>query len=171
MKKTMWHIVYLKESREAKFVSSLQSLRVTCFCPANNSPSRRPDKTRQTGAPLFPGYVFIKCSGQELDRIKKLRNYISMVHWKHSLLTVPEEYIQAIKMFTARYGDIRVEKCNVEEGHEKPKRTITKTESRLYLPLLGYILSSTDITGDEEQHLVLRLRPGFTTAPELTGKL
>lgn len=153
-----WHIIYIKEKKALKFASLLTSKHIENFCPVNVHHPETYIRTRMITKPLFPNYVFAQLNQEEMELISKNSNVINLVFWKNNPISVPNEYIKAIRAFTDNYNEIAVHKIDITEGSQsKVKRIINDDTIELMLPSIGYKLTTVR-SKDQENNTFIRVR-------------
>jgi len=137
--KKVWYLIYVKEKKELKVSSVLNSKHIENFCPFNLRQNSGFFQNKTYHEPLLPGYIFSRLEESEIDKIKQMRNVISFVYWKNELITVPDEYITTLRRFCNKYRDITVKRFIIEKTQEiKPRKLVLETTSEIILPKLGY---------------------------------
>ncbi len=153
-----WYLLYVKRSKEVKVTSLLSSKNIESFCPMNNGSNANNRKSRILEDILFPSYIFVKATNEEMGKINGIHNVINPVYWKNDPVTIPNEYMNAIKSFTDFYREIKVQKIDIsDDRNSKVKRIVTDSTIELILPSLGYKLI-TVISEKEEHNTMIRVR-------------
>ncbi len=95
------------------------------------------------GEPLFPSYIFVKATNEEMTTISNMRHVINPVYWKCDPIVIPDEYINAIRQFNLKYNNISVQKFSIyPHSGQKIIRLITDNIEELKLPAIGYQLTA-----------------------------
>lgn len=118
-----WYAVYTKPHCERKVSLLLTKKKIENLCPLNYKVTRSLFRKTISCEPVFNAYVFVKCTATEITTLsKQINGILSMLYWKGKPATIKEEEINAIREFTAKQHDIRVEKLNTKVstfGNEK----------------------------------------------------
>lgn len=147
-----WYIIYSKAQFEKKIVNLCNKKKIENYFPLNQVNNNDAKKGRETYEPLFISLIFVKVSLQEMNEIKKMEGVLSIMYWKEEPAMVKEEEIAAIKEFTAKYQNIKVQhsKVNMQDVVRNVSAPIKSVDGKVYsiscktikmnLPSLGFIL-------------------------------
>lgn len=110
-----WYAVYTKPRCERKVSLLLTKKKIENFCPLNYKVTRSIFRKTITFEPVFNAYVFVKCTATEITSLsKQISGILSVLYWKGKPATINEEEINAIREFTNKQHDIRLEKLNTK---------------------------------------------------------
>lgn len=139
-----WYLLYVRKSKEAKITTLLSSKHIESFCPLNSKIASNNKRSKVQGELLFPSYVFVKATNEEVATFNSMRYVINPVYWKNKPVVIPEEYINAIMQFILKYNNISVQKRSIYSNpNKKVIRLITDHLEELTLPAIGYQLTAT----------------------------
>ena len=91
-----WYVIQTVPRSEHQAATEIRELGWEVFSPCTSSPdlrARRPQK------PLFPGYLFVKCSlTVETQSLMSQARYVAgWVHFEHTIINVPDEIIRELQ--------------------------------------------------------------------------
>ncbi|HSV10422.1 MAG TPA: transcription termination/antitermination NusG family protein [Hanamia sp.] len=110
-----WYAVYTKPHCERKVSLLLSKKKIENFCPLNYKVTRSLFRKTISFEPVFNAYVFVKCMDTEITTLsKQVNGILSILYWKGKPATINEEEINAIREFTSKQHDIRLEKLNTK---------------------------------------------------------
>jgi len=149
-----WHLLCCKRNCEKKLVASLNRRKIEHYSPLNRVEKIERNKKIILSEPLFPMYVFVNISGNEIATIKGIDSVLNFVYWLGSPLVIKDQEIDHIECFINQHSNIKLRKISVdnmgavEEVNEyfKNENTnggaslVNKTVYKLLLPLMGYAL-------------------------------
>jgi transcription antitermination factor NusG len=104
-----WYAIYTKPQWEKKVTSILKRKKFKSYCPLVNKAGIK----KNTPQPLFPSYVFVQATPEEMPAIKQTQGVINFVYWLNQPAIIKNNEIDAIKEFIDDYKDIRLEKTEV----------------------------------------------------------
>ena len=108
-----WYAVYTKPHCERKVSLLLSKKKIENFCPLNYKVTRSIFRKTVSFEPVFNSYVFVKCTVTEIMTLtKQVSGILSLLYWKGKPATINEEEINAIREFTSKQHEIRLEKLN-----------------------------------------------------------
>lgn len=133
-----------------KVASSLSSKQIENFCPGNMKFSSSFLRARLQNEVLLPSYVFVRATDEEIRTILKMRHVISLVFWKNNPVELPDEYIQALRLFSTKNQNISIQRLFINNSIEsKITRIISDSSEELILPAMGFKLSARKIAQRE----------------------
>lgn len=169
---TNWYILYARPGKEKKMTLSLEKKKIKHFLPMQFMSKGGFFKTRIMEEPLFPGYIFVFTSSEQLLHILESDSDIRIIYWKNEPAIIPENEITSIKRFISSYEDIKVKRIRIGTYNSSPTSIevpslIVEEEPlsfkneypHVVLPSLGYSL-----TAKEGRHLVTLIRESKTTS-------
>jgi len=163
-----WYAVYTKSKCENKVSSLLTKKKIDNYCPINkitNSDNNENEKSLLN--PLFPSFVFVYITQDQIEYIKQQNDIINFVYWLGRPVQLKGIEIESIQEFVAVYSNVYIEKSDVSLN--KMVRVVTKqpmisseddvivmnrTIIKLTLPTLGFTLcarASFDNVGFSEE--------------------
>jgi len=145
-----WYIIYTKPQLEKRIVASLNKKKIENYFPLGQVTRLR--NVRESNEPLFRSLIFIKVAEKEMTDIKRIEGVLSIMHYKDQPAIINDDEIIAIKDFTSKYNDIKVEPSVVNstdvvrnlstpiKSVDGKVHSISYKSIRLNLPSLGSIL-------------------------------
>ena len=111
------------------------------------------NKNKMLVEPLFPSFVFVYISVEEMDTIKNIRSVVNFVYWMGNPAIIREVELESVQQFTNQHLNINLLKApintnflrvagkpSVAENNESFITSENKPVSKLFLPSLGYIM-------------------------------
>lgn len=146
-----WYVIYTKPGSEKKVSEILTRRKIENYSPVNNLSRNWSDNKKTKDTPLFKGYVFVKSSIEQHDKLKKINSIINFVYWMGKPVSIQNQEIKAIKLFLNEYKNVTIEKTKISlnsvaktDNHkleqEVPLITIKNKKAYVSLPSLGYSL-------------------------------
>jgi transcription antitermination factor NusG len=147
-----WYIVYSKAQFEKRIVNMCNKKKIENYFPLTQVNSHDSKKGRELYEPLFLSLIFVKIGCEEMNEIKKIEGVLSIMYWKDKPAMVKEEEIAAIKEFTAKYQNIKVQhsRVNMQDVVRNVSTPIKSVDGKVYsiscktikmnLPSLGFVL-------------------------------
>ena len=146
-----WFVLYTRSNCEKKVSELLTKREVENYCPLNKVYRQWSDRKKVIDMPLFSSYVFVHVFEKDLAGLKSLTsNIVNMVYWLGKPAVVKDLEIDNIKFFLNEYGNVKLEKRNVDINEEVIitrgsfynqhgiVRTVKNNSVVVSLPSLGY---------------------------------
>ncbi len=144
-----WYAVYTKPHCERKVALLLSKKKIENLCPLNYKVTKSLFRKSITFEPVFNSYVFVKCTSAEITTLsKQINGIISILYWKGKPATINADEIDAIKEFSSKQHDIRIEKIKPQMELIKENNLsyildgqivrVKKSPIKVDLPSLGY---------------------------------
>lgn len=92
-----WFAAYTRSRHEKKVAEALSELGVECYLPLRRMTRRWSDRNKQVDTPLFPGYVFVRCSEEDRARTFNLAGMVRYVASDGRPVPIPDEEVAAIR--------------------------------------------------------------------------
>lgn len=150
-----WYILYTKSRCEKKVALTLSKNDFENYCPLNCTIKQWSDRKKKVYEPLFPSYVFIKISADQLYKSKECTsNIVNFVYWLGKPAIITDTEIENIKNFLNNYINVKLEKSQVKINDrvkilsgslmnmEGNITSISNNKVKLFLPSLGYIVTA-----------------------------
>lgn len=150
-----WFVLYTRSRCEKKVAGILSKRNYENYCPLNRTYKQWADRKKWVHEPLFPSYVFIKTSENEINEIKRIASEIvNVVYWIGQPARIKNEEIEEIKNYLNEYSNVRIERncVNINDTVKIIRGPLMNTEGKvthinnnivkLLLPNLGFILSA-----------------------------
>lgn len=152
MKKN-WYAVYTKSRCEKRVSALLTKKKIENFYPMNKVPKLGTYDLRKFDmVPLFPSFVFVHATENEMNQIRQISDVVNFVYWLGRPAQIKSVEIDSIRAFVSEYPNVTVEKTAVNihdmmrvvssPGLEQEENNIVIQHNRvkLILPSLGYAL-------------------------------
>ena len=100
-KECEWVAVTTQNGREQLVVRELAEAEapIECYLPMMIVRDRRRKATEQSEKPMFSGYIFAKINKNQIYQVRTARHVHYIVSANHSIITMPQRDIDAIKAF------------------------------------------------------------------------
>jgi transcription antitermination factor NusG len=142
-----WYAVYTKKNCEKKVIHKLKRNKIKYFFPLNRILSHNNERE-----PLFPSYIFVYTTENELRNILNIQGIINPIYWLNKPFCFAEKEIEKLKDFIKTHSFIEVKKIDLNfnevqnENFEGPKRDnlnhVPLSPDILTIPMLGVLLTS-----------------------------
>jgi transcription antitermination factor NusG len=147
-----WYAVHTKPRFEKRVTEILTRKKIENYCPINKVLRQSNDRKKLLNEPLFPYFVFIKITEDELLSLKQIDEVINFVYWLGKPATIRDSEIEAMKQFLDQHNNIMLEKIQVstDEPEHAEQNSFKKSENgvialknkfvKVELPSLGYVM-------------------------------
>lgn len=147
----LWFVLYTRSNCEKKVSELLTKRDIENYCPLNKVYRQWSDRKKIIDMPLFSSYVFVRVFEKDLEGLKSITsNIVNLVYWLGKPAVVKDQEIDNIKFFLNEYGNVKLEKRNVDINEEVIitrgsfynqhgiVRTVKNNSVVVSLPSLGY---------------------------------
>ena len=93
-----WHAVYTKSRAEKKAYAELQEQGIEAFLPIQRKLRQWSDRKKWVDMPLIPGYLFVKISRKEYDKVLQSNYLVTYVRFEGTAAIIPDQQIEYLKM-------------------------------------------------------------------------
>jgi transcription antitermination factor NusG len=122
--KSAWHVFYTSSRHERKCELRLSSEGYIVFVPLIDVMRQWSDRTKKVKAPLFPGYIFVKCNENQVATVSGFQGIVGPLRFADGYAQVREHEIKAIKLLIstgafaeAVTGDVTIgDKVVIDDG-------------------------------------------------------
>jgi transcription antitermination factor NusG len=111
-----WYAVYTKQQSENKVSALLSKKKIENFCPHNRVFTGYGNKRRMVYEPLFPTFVFVCISENEMHEVRKTADVLNFVYWLGRPAMIKTAEIENIAHFNGSYCNIKVERSPVNSA-------------------------------------------------------
>ena len=111
-----WYVLSTKLKQEKKIAAILTKRGIENYCPYTNVERFYGTKSVVENQPLFNRYVFAALSAEDILSLRDNPYEIDLVYWLSSPAVINKEEVEAIKIMTENYINIRVEKAPINLG-------------------------------------------------------
>lgn len=145
-----WYAVYTKPQNEKKVAAAFSKKKIESYCPMSCVETQSFLRNKTTFKPLFPSYVFVQATTDQLNQIRRMDGVVSMLYWLGQPAVIKDNDIEALKEFIADHRNVELEKIGVNPNEETRHLsdssyaiegkmvTIKNTTVKVSLPSLGY---------------------------------
>ena len=113
----LWHAVYVKSRAEKKAQLELQILEIETFLPLQRKLRQWSDRKKWVETPLISGYLFVRASRKEYDRVLQSNYVVSYVRFESKAAIVPDNQIEYLKlMLTQENTPIEITRDKLKPG-------------------------------------------------------
>jgi transcription antitermination factor NusG len=149
-----WYLVCTKPGRDKKVAAQLTKKKIENYYPLNRIIKIERNRARISFEPLFPSFVFVYISENEITTIRNIDSVINFMYWLENPAVFKEDEIETMRSFTTQFSNITPHKINVD-GKERAAAlreyhndlnnndttdSIIKDRYKLLLPSLGYTM-------------------------------
>ena len=149
-----WYLVCTKPGRDKKVAAQLTKKKIENYYPLNRIIKIERNRARISFEPLFPSFVFVYISENEITTIRNIDSVINFMYWLENPAVFKEDEIETMRSFTTQFSNITPHKISVD-GKERAAAlreyhndlnnndttdTIIKDRYKLLLPSLGYTM-------------------------------
>ena len=156
MKKN-WYAVYTRPKCEKKVAASLSKKKIESYCPLYGATDQQSKERKKNSLEtLFPSYVFVNITEEEMSFVKKQSDIINFVYWLGRPVNISDIEIESIQQFLNEYFTVQLEKTAVSKNNlvrivtKEPTKsqdgnifTLKRSTVKVTLPSLGYVLVAT----------------------------
>lgn len=96
----VWYALYTRPRHEKAVYHSLTTQGVDAFLPVHDVLSRWKDRRKWVTMPLFPGYLFVNVSQEDLWLVPATRGALNLISDGAGPVPVPEEQVLALRELT-----------------------------------------------------------------------
>lgn len=150
-----WHVVKTKPGCEKKVAELLSRCQYANYSPFVDIEVERGEFKKIYSKALFPSWVFVKISNEQLEEFKEKKGVVGFMYWMDQPAIVPEEELTMIHQFVNAYQNVSVKKSEVIDYtpirvmvgpqlmDEDDDILIQDNVAEARLPSLGYTLYGT----------------------------
>ena len=115
-KKENWKVVYVASRQEKKVFERLQKQEIACFLPLAKKLRQWSDRKKWVEFPLFNGYLFVKPSSLQRDKVLEDNGVVAYVRYNGDDAVIQDKEIETIKsILNSGYS---LETINIPEDFE-----------------------------------------------------
>ena len=93
-----WHAVYTKSRTEKKAHAELTEQGIEVFLPLQRKLRQWSDRKKWVEMPLISGYLFVRISRKEYDKVLQSNYVVTYVRFEGSAAIIPDQQIEYLKM-------------------------------------------------------------------------
>ena len=172
MEEKKWHAVFTKPHCEKKVADILTRKGIENYCPQHKVYNQGNDRRKIIHAPLFPSFVFVRISMDEISIVRQTHGIINFIFWLSKPAIIRDKEIEIIRRFLKEHSFVELEKVDVHPNdvvqinsgplieQEGNMVSIKNKFVKMILPSLGYIMCAEHETVNvkviKENHAYLR---------------
>lgn len=103
-----WYAVYVRSRAEKKAQLELQKIEIETFLPLQRKLRQWSDRKKWVELPLIPGYLFVKASLKEYNKVLNSNHIVSYVRFEGKAAVIPENQIDYLRSIL-RHSDVDIE--------------------------------------------------------------
>lgn len=115
-KEHLWKVVYVASRQEKKVAIRLGQAEIEYFLPLNKKLSQWSDRKKWVEFPLFNGYLFVKPSDLERDKVLEINGVVAYVRYNKADAVVQDKEIETIRQLLV--SGYAIETINTPEDFE-----------------------------------------------------
>ncbi len=93
-----WYAVYVKSRTERKAEIELRYMNIEAFLPLQRKLRQWSDRKKWVELPLISGYLFVRISRMEYDRVLQSNHIVSYVRFEGKAAIIPDKQIEFLKL-------------------------------------------------------------------------
>lgn len=136
MQENSWRVIYVKVRSEKKIAIRLNALGVENFVPTVREKRKWSDRYKWVDFPLLPGYVFVKVSSLDRDKVFKVEGVINYLRYNNQDAKVSEYEIKVLEDVASKGYHVSGEFGSLNIG-DSAKITVGP-----FAGLTGYVIES-----------------------------
>lgn len=99
VKQKNWYVLYTAARAEKQVLTRLQARGIEAWLPLHSTPRVWSDRIKMVDVPLFPSYLFVSCSEEELRGLIRVYGVAQIVFHNGRPAVVSAKEIEAIRHF------------------------------------------------------------------------
>lgn len=149
-----WFAVCTRARNEKKISERLTRNNIENYCPLNKIRRQSGDRKKAILEPLFPSFVFVRTTEEELMLLKKTEGVVNIVFWHGKPAVFPDYEILTVRRFLNDYENVKLEKTVVSMNdhvrvltgpimeQEGNVISVNYKTVRITLPTMGYMMAA-----------------------------
>lgn len=93
-----WFAVYTLARHEAKVTEQVIKWGFEPFFPKQRTLSKRKDRKKFIEVPIFPGYIFVKVTPKDFNKLLNLPGIVKILGEKGKPTSIPEQEIESVRI-------------------------------------------------------------------------
>ncbi len=112
-----WFAVYTRSRAEKKVQLEFELEEIESYLPLQKKLRQWSDRKKWVESPLIPGYIFVRISRRDYDKVLKTPNVVSYVRFEGTAAIIPDNQIETIKQLLRQHEmEIEVSYDNFKKG-------------------------------------------------------
>lgn len=116
MHDSKWYVAYTFSKSEKKVHSKFKALGFESFLPLRLEKRKWSDRVKYIETPLFPGYVFVYTTKDQLMKLEKIDRVVRFVTFGDKFATIRSDEIGLIKKILSKNLDAKIDNRTLESG-------------------------------------------------------
>jgi transcription antitermination factor NusG len=137
---TNWHAIYVNSRAEKKVGDALLAKKIEAYVPLVKTMKQWSDRKKMVELPLLNGYVFVKISNTESDKVLQTRGVVNFVRSEGKIATIRGVEIDRLKQLVELGYQLEVSTINKKYS----KGDKVKISSGALKGIEGYVVNGTE---------------------------
>jgi transcription antitermination factor NusG len=140
MENKRWHAIYVNSRSEKKIGELLFSKNIAAYVPITKTMRQWSDRKKMVELPLLNGYVFVKISTAEQDKVLQTKGVVNFVRSEGKIAAIREEEINRLKQLVEL--GYHLEAGGIDRTYKEGDKI--KINSGALKGIEGYVVESKD---------------------------
>ena len=114
----VWYALYVKSRTEKKVAIELEGIGIDFYLPLEKRLRQWSDRKKWVEEPLFRSYIFVHITPKEYYKVLQIRGAVKYISFEGKAVPVPQQQIDAIKIYLREIDPVQNEDVVWEEGKE-----------------------------------------------------
>lgn len=114
----VWYALYVRSRTEKKVAVELEGTGIDFYLPIEKRLKQWSDRKKWVEVPLFRSYIFVYITQKEYYKVLQTRGVVKYISFEGKAVSVPQQQIDAIKIYLAEMDPLLQEDQPWEEGKE-----------------------------------------------------
>jgi len=151
-----WMVIYTRSRFEKKISNTLNDVGITGFCPVIKSVKKWADRKKTVETPLFPSYVFVKATANEMLKVKEIPGVVSFISNCGKSIVLKDSEIERIKTIVNTHAD--AEMINIQTLDIGSKVKITDGLLLNYEGVVNQVMGKAILMTIEQLNCVIAVK-------------
>ena len=114
----VWYALYVKSRTEKKVAVELEGTGIDFYLPIEKRLRQWSDRKKWVEVPLFRSYIFVYITQKEYYKVLQTRGVVKYISFEGKAVPVPQQQIDAVKIYLTEMDPLLQEDQSWEEGSE-----------------------------------------------------
>ncbi|GMT45934.1 MAG: transcription antitermination protein NusG [bacterium] len=114
----VWYALYVKSRTEKKVAVELEGTGIDFYLPLEKRLRQWSDRKKWVEEPLFRSYIFVYITQKEYYKVLQTRGVVKYISFEGKAVPVPQQQIDAVKIYLSEIDPVLNEDQEWEEGSE-----------------------------------------------------
>jgi len=114
----VWYALYVKSRTEKKVAVELEGTGIDFYLPLEKRLRQWSDRKKWVEVPLFHSYIFVYITQKEYYKVLQTRGAVKYISFEGKAVPVPQQQIDAVKIYLTEMDPLLREDQVWEEGRE-----------------------------------------------------